>query len=138
MSKPSDSEMLLGIDYGDANIGLAIGRGDLVNPLHVIKNTNEIDSVKEINRFVIQNKIDRLIVGLPLGVDGKETPQARKVRKFAKLLKIRTKRPVEFVNEFLSTQNAIRESVELGMPKRSRSKVDHLSAALILKNYEPS
>ncbi len=128
-------EKLLGVDYGSKNIGLAFGINNLVSPLKVISGRNQQQAVSEITRCVIENKVDRVILGLPLNSEGKESTQSREVRKFGKLLRIKTKRPVKYVNEYRTTEESITEAVNLGISKKRRQKVDHLSAALIIKEY---
>jgi len=131
----SSIPILLGIDYGTTNIGLAFGVGDSVAPLKIISGKHIPTALNDISRVVLENKISKLIVGLPLTADGRETPQAKEVRKFAKLLKIRLKMPVEFVDEFGSSRDAIPAMLQMGVSKKGRQKVDDYSAAVILKNY---
>ena len=52
-------------------------------------------------------------------------------------LKIYLKQPIEFVNEYLTTQESVEKLVNQGMPQKSRKsgKKDRLSAELILKRY---
>ena len=128
-------EKLMGIDYGDSNIGLAFGINNLVSPLKVVDGANQLQALSEISRYIIENKVDRVIIGLPLTPNGKETAQSREVRKFGKLLKIRVKRPVDYVNEFRTTKESVTEAISLGISKKRRQVVDHLSAALIIKEY---
>jgi putative Holliday junction resolvase len=133
--KDNKQGVLLGIDYGERNIGLAFGRNGLVMPLKIVSDKDDESAVHEISRYIHENKVERIIVGLPLNVEGKETAQSKKVRRFAKLLKIKTKKPVEFVNEYRTTEESITEAVTLGVAKKKREKIDHFSAALILKEY---
>lgn len=69
----------LGIDYGEKNIGLAIGDNNLkiATPFSIVKN------IREIKEIIQKEKIDKIIIGLPLGFRG-ETEQTRKTREFAK------------------------------------------------------
>lgn len=128
-------EILLGVDYGEKNTGLAFGRNGLTSPLHVIQ-SGDVNVVKaEIARIVLENKVSKIIVGLPLDKDGKDTPQARIVRRFAKILKIHLKRPVEFVDEAGSSKEAVEEAIKSGLSQKSRRKDHHLAAALLLKRY---
>jgi len=129
------NELILGIDYGERNIGLSFGRNELVSPLKVISGKNDDSAITEIVRYAMENKIDRIVIGLPLNVEGKDTAQSRKVRRFTKFLKIRFKKPIDFVNEFRSTKNSKTETIRLGVSKKRRKKIDHYSAALILKEY---
>jgi putative Holliday junction resolvase len=129
------NEKLLGIDYGETNIGLAFGLNDLVSPLKIISGKNTESAISEIARYVIDNKVDKILMGLPITPDGKETMMSRKVRRFSKLLKMRTKKPLEFVNEYRTSEESVTEAVNLGISKKRRRKIDHLSAALIVKEY---
>lgn len=128
-------EKILGIDYGLSNIGLAFGINNLVSPLKVISGRDSNTAISEISRCVIENKVDKIIMGLPISADGKETPMSRKVRRFSKLLKIRIKRPVTFVNEYRTSEESVTEAINLGVSKKKRRSIDHLSAALIIKEY---
>jgi putative Holliday junction resolvase len=133
--KKDIKDILLGVDYGEAHIGVALGRNGLVSPLRVLPGKNVQNAITEIARLAQENKVNKILVGLPLTGSGKETKMSIKTRKFAKLLKIFTKKPVEFYNEFLSTKIATEEAISRGISKKRRVKVDHLSAALVLKRY---
>lgn len=128
-------DLALGIDYGSSNVGIAIGREGNVIPLTVIPAKDPAQVSKEISRIVHENKIKTVVLGLPLTLDNKETKKSLEVRRFAKTLRILLKMPVEFVNEHSTSIDSIQRSIELGMPQSSRKKIDHLSAALILKAY---
>lgn len=128
-------DFLLGIDYGETNIGLAFGRNGLVSPLKVINGKNTNTAIVEISRLLRQNHIQKIVMGLPLTAAGKETKQSLEVRKFAKILKVLTKMPVELYNEHMTTSNALNEAIMMGYSQKSRQETDHLSAAIILKSY---
>ncbi len=128
-------EILLGIDYGDTNTGLAFGRAGAVSPLTVLNSKDEGQLLAQISRFISENKVNKVIMGLPLTLNGKETNQSLKVRRFTKILKIKLKRPVEFISEFGTTQESIQRAIKSGVSRKRRQTNDHLSAALILKRY---
>ena len=134
-NRKSPEHLVLGIDYGTTNIGLALGGHGICTPLKVL-NAKELQSaIKEINKVVYENKIKTVVLGLPLTADGKETRKSLEVRRFAKQLRISLKLPIEFVNEILTTRESLERSIDLGFSEKSRRKIDHLSAAIILKNY---
>lgn len=138
IEKKADKNMgatFLGVDFGESNIGVALGRNDIVVPLEIIPSKNIQNAITQINRFVIENKVDKFVVGLPLTSDGKETKESLEVRKFARLLKAMTKRPADFQNEYGTSKQALEAAIELGTPENKRKTNDHLSAALILKLY---
>ena len=128
-------QIILGVDYGETNIGLAFGRAGFVAPLKVVSGKNSHVAVQEIARVVIENKITQIVFGLPKGVDGKETPQCLKVRQFAKLVRVYLKLPTVFVDEYMSTHEALGEAIDLNVSMKRRKSLDDLSAAIILKKY---
>src|SRR3989344_7753875 len=129
----TEHETLLGVDFGETNTGLAFGKAGLVSPIKVMPSKDIHAAIHEIGRFTIHNKVDKLVVGLPLAYDGKETPQARKVRHFIKLLKVRIKKPIVLYNEYGSTKESLKETIDYGLSQRGRRSIDHYSAAVILK-----
>lgn len=129
------NEILMGIDYGEKNIGVSFGRNNLVSPLKVVSSANIQTAIHEIARLAQQNHVTKIVVGLPLTGAGKETQISIKTRKFAKLLKIFTKKPVEFYNEYLSTKESEEAALSQGFSRNKRHSIDHLSAAIILKRY---
>ena len=54
--KNSYEEKILGIDYGEVNIGLAFGINNLVSPLKVISGRNANTAISEISRYILENK----------------------------------------------------------------------------------
>lgn len=131
----SQSEILLGIDHGDKNIGLAFGRLGLVAPLMILSNMDDVTAVTQISRVCKENKVTKIIIGLPLDANGKDTLQSKKVRHFAKVLRIYVKLPQEFVNEINSTVESFEEAFLYGVSDKTGTRIDHVSAAMILKKY---
>lgn len=129
-----EENIILGIDYGDSKIGLAIGRNGFVMPIETLKNTDEMASIHKITRIIYENKITLIVMGLPLTIENKETFQSKKTKKFAKLLKTISKKKIIYENEYLSTKYAINEGKEKKIINKKTSE-DSLSAALILKRY---
>ncbi len=134
-SSAKREQIALGIDYGETNIGLAFGRAGLVTPLKVVSGKNSHIAVQEIARVVVENKVTQLVFGLPKNSDGQETPQCLKVRQFAKLLRVYLKLPTVFVDEYMSTHEALGEAIDLNISMKRRKSLDDLSAAIILKKY---
>ena len=126
---------LIGIDFGTRNIGLSLGKNGLVAPLRTVSGASQNTAIHEISKLALMNKVDAFVVGLPLSSDGKETKLSLKVRKFVKLLKILSKKPVTFHNEFNSSQEALKEAITMGTPQRKRMANDQIAAALVLRRY---
>ena len=131
----TNEKSILGIDYGETNIGLAFGRGGEVSPLRVISGKNPHTAISVIGRVIIEHDIDIIVAGLPLTIENKETPESLKVRRFIKLLKVKIKKPVVFVNEYSTSKDATKVMLSMGVSQKRRREKDHYSAALILKRY---
>ncbi|MBN1162827.1 Holliday junction resolvase RuvX [Patescibacteria group bacterium] len=131
----TSAKTYIGIDYGETNIGIALGRNELVQPLNIIPGKNSIFAAQEITRIGMQNKVDLYVLGLPVTHDGKDTNQAKKVRKFANLLKAISKKPVEFQEELDSSREALEASIELEISQKRGQHKDHLAAGIILRRY---
>jgi putative Holliday junction resolvase len=125
----------LGIDYGERNIGLALGYNGLVMPLRTVSNKTERDALFEINKVIVENKVGNIVIGIPLTADNKETKESAIVRRFANNLKTITKRPVIFQNEFGTSKKSLEEAISLDVPQKRRHTNDHLAATLILKTF---
>lgn len=128
------ADIYLGIDYGEARIGLAFARNGLVSPIKTIENKNEVAAINEIVKVAIENRVSKVVVGVPLDYEGKDTAKARRTRVFAKKLRIFLKKPMEFVNEIESTKEAWSSAQQFGITRRG-SSIDHISAGIILKRY---
>ncbi len=131
---------ILCLDVGDKNIGLALsdslgivasGIGQLrrVGP----KRNKELEDIK---KLISQHQVDRLVVGLPISMNGEEGDQARKVRNFVHELSSGVGVPVVLFDERLSTVEAERVLREAKASPRKRRQVrDKIAATVILQNY---
>lgn len=128
-------ENILGIDYGLVNTGLAISEGGIVSPLKIVNSKNFAHLQTEISSVVVKNKITKIIIGLPVSANGSENPQSLKVRQFANNLKKYIKVPMEFMNEYGSTQEFLSNGIISNISRQRAKKNDHHSAAIILEFY---
>lgn len=124
---------LLGIDYGNRKIGLAIGddEANVAAPLEVITNEGELTVVK-LGKRVHDEDIDGIVVGVPLSQGGHHGPeQLEIVRKFIERLKLQVTVPVFEEDESYTSAESIR------MKKETKSAVeeDALAAAMILQQF---
>ncbi|OGH72268.1 MAG: hypothetical protein A3I93_03590 [Candidatus Magasanikbacteria bacterium RIFCSPLOWO2_02_FULL_43_22] len=84
----------------------------------------------ELVNLIKKEKIDKIVIGLPLGLDGKENNNTTRVRKFVDDLKKEIKIPVDFVDERFTSAQADR--MDGGMAGASR---DEKAAMVILESY---
>lgn len=124
----------LGIDYGKRKMGLAVSEGQLASIFKVIQTTSLKDSLEKISKVVDEEKIDRIVVGVPEG----ETSKLVKVfiEHLIKFLKYKPQIPeVIETDETLSSKDAKRLMIELGISRNKRRTEDAYSAALILQHF---
>ena len=125
----------LGIDHGDARIGIAATDdfGILAHPVETIDQVKG-GAIERIAQLVDLRKIQTLVVGLPLRMDGSEGSSAAKVRHFADRLHERLPIiPLIFVDETLTTSTAAAKLREAGRSaKKQKSIIDQAAAVEIL------
>jgi putative Holliday junction resolvase len=130
---------ILGIDLGDKRIGLALSdpMGWTAQGLDVIAGAGGTNNdIKRIREVVAKHEVGKVIVGLPLNMDGSAGPRAEKARAFAQRLSRSLGLPVEMWDERLTTVEAQKRLIEVDMSRaRRRQVIDQLAAILILQNY---
>ncbi|MGB0757776.1 MAG: Holliday junction resolvase RuvX [Patescibacteria group bacterium] len=119
------SEVVLGIDYGQRKIGLAIGVGSVASPYTILENTDSL--LPEIETIVKDENIGRIVVGLPVSFQKQDTESTKQAEDFIQELATTVSVPVESVDETLTSKQAQR----LG----AGSKDDATAAALLLQTY---
>jgi putative Holliday junction resolvase len=128
---------ILGIDYGDVRIGLALTDPlkIIASPFRTIQNRNNDFIIKELDFIINEKKIETLVIGLPIGLNNQETIQTKKVRLFADLIKI-LGIPIYFQDERLSSISAkkslIIQNIKTGSNK---SMIDKAAAAIFLQQF---
>ncbi|MDB4875482.1 MAG: Holliday junction resolvase [Gemmatimonadetes bacterium] len=133
----ADRGRLLGIDYGERRVGLAISdpTGTIASPAGVIvRRAGKRPPVAEIIRRAEALEARGFVMGLPLDGNGDETPRSTEARVVAGELAKRTGLPVEFIDERYSTAAALRAIREMGGKTQDRKgDVDALAAAVFLQ-----
>jgi putative Holliday junction resolvase len=130
---------LLAIDPGDKRTGLAIGDTvtRLVTPLEVIELPLNGDAlIDALARAIAANEATRVVVGLPLNMDGTEGPRAKLVRAFGERLSAKTVAEVVYQDERLTSVEADWAMAQSGLTHKGKKKRrDALAAAAILRDY---
>lgn len=128
----------LGIDHGDARIGVAISDdlGMLAHPLETIHIKEVPDPIARIAALVDSKDVGHIILGLPRNMDGSYGPAAEKVRAFAEQLRAACGCQVKLWDERLTSVAAQRSLHEAGRKvKDSREVIDQVAAQLILQGW---
>jgi len=128
----------LGLDIGDRWIGVALSDpgGILASPFSIIERTDDGQALAAITDIIDKQQVGRVVVGLPLSLDGTLSGQAEKVRDFTEKLAEQVKIPLEYRDERLTTVMAQRLKRASGGKKgRGKTRYDSQAAALILQSY---
>jgi putative Holliday junction resolvase len=122
-----DNPKILGIDYGEKRIGLAISDESVTFAREM-----EILPPKEfwnkINQIIAENGVGQIVVGWPLNMDGRETKKTREVESFKLKVERVTRLPVAVTDERLTSVMA--ENISGG-----KKNIDSLAAQILLQNY---
>jgi putative Holliday junction resolvase len=126
---------LAGLDVGTKTIGIAIcdAGWHFAGPLETIRRTRFTQDLASLRRIVDQEHARGLVVGLPLSMDGSDSPRTQSVRAFARNL-APLELPLLLWDERWSTQAVERAMIEADVSRARRAeKVDALAAAHILQ-----
>jgi putative Holliday junction resolvase len=129
---------IMGLDIGSRTIGVAISDelGMTAQGLKTIKRRSMEEDLKEISMIIAQFNIDKIVVGLPINMNGTIGKQAEMVFQWIKTLKEKISLPVETWDERLSTVEASRVLLEADLSRKKRKIViDKLAAVIILQGY---
>ncbi len=128
----------MGIDFGLARIGIALSDETkfLASPYMTYRRKNEQEDLQFFENLVKTQKVDEIICGLPLNMQGKEEEIAFKTREFMMKLKDIVNIDITYVDERMSSIMAedILKKTEKDWRKR-KEKLDSVSASIILQDY---
>jgi putative Holliday junction resolvase len=121
---------VLALDYGSARCGCALSdpTGTLVTPIDPIERPATRRGFARVTDLVRERGVDRVVVGLPLGLSGADTAQTRETRAFADRLAGAVAVPVEMYDERFTTAIAARD-------RDSRTSEDSRAAAVLLEDW---
>lgn len=129
---------VLAIDYGAKRMGLAISdrEGRFVFSAGALERRGAAQDVASLMQRIGDEKIERIVFGLPLRMSGKEGPEAAAVRSFAEKLRAACALPIDFFDERMTTLEAKRALHEAGVPsKKQKAHIDETAAAILLRAY---
>ena len=126
---------LAGLDVGTRTIGVAIcdSGWHFAGPLETIRRTKFTQDLEALRNVLDREQISGIVVGLPLSMDGSDSPRTQSVRAFARNL-APLDLPILLWDERWSTQAVERTMIEADVSRARRAeKVDALAAAHILQ-----
>ncbi len=129
---------ILGLDLGKRRIGVAIADVPTLGarPLTTLIRTSYTRDLESLRAIVADRQVRRIVLGLPLNMNGSEGPAARHARDFAGRLSQALALPVELYDERLTSFEAESRIKESSSGRKSRKlMVDQVAAALILEGW---
>jgi putative Holliday junction resolvase len=128
----------MGLDVGSKRIGLALSDelGITAQAFSTLSRTTEEKDINKLLTIARENKVEKIVVGLPKNMDGSIGKSAQKILAFVQRLKNVSRIHIEFWDERLSTVAVNRTLIEANLSRRRRKEVtDKLAAAYILQGY---
>lgn len=114
---------VLGIDWGEKRIGLALAGDSFAEPYGVVA------SFEELSRVIEREGIRQVVLGIPEG------KHERRVREFGKRIETKFGIPVMLRTEVLTSRMTLEKMIEAGRSKKDRRELDAAAAALLLQEY---
>jgi len=127
------------LDVGSKTIGVALSdpMGWIAQGIKTIRRGPTDVDCGELKKMIEEKEVSKIVVGLPLNMNGTEGPQAGAIRKFVEeMKKVIPDSPVEFWDERLSTVAAERSLLEADLSRARRKElINHMAAVQILQGY---
>ncbi len=128
---------IVAVDFGKKRIGLAISGPKQTDayPLGTIERRSIALDLADIEHRLADRQITRIVMGLPLSMDGSEGPIARAARAFAAKLGAHLRLPVDFQDERLSSFEAGERMKSSASGRRRKAALDSVAATVILEGW---
>jgi putative holliday junction resolvase len=129
---------ILALDVGEKRIGVAVSdaMNIIARGLETIERKSSEDDTRRIQSLIEDHDIAKIVVGMPINMNGTKGPSADTVEIFAGLLREKLNITVETVDERLTTVQGERILLESNVSRKKRkAAIDRLSARLILQVY---
>ena len=123
---------ILGIDYGEKNVGVALGVNDIVSPFGILQSDIQNSILKIIN----DERIEIVVIGLPY-ISGVPTKASVKIKAFGDFLKSKLPENIKlvYVDEFGTTNESSEIAVASGVSMKRRKVDDSIAACQIIKRF---
>ncbi|OGE82566.1 MAG: hypothetical protein A2846_00360 [Candidatus Doudnabacteria bacterium RIFCSPHIGHO2_01_FULL_49_9] len=117
---------IIALDYGTKRIGIALS--DETKTISFPRPYIPASEKRKLLTFIHENEVEKILLGLPKALSGKDTESTTKTRSFMVWLETETHLPVEFIDERLTTKEAMKLETD-------RELIDSLVAQKMLERY---
>ena len=119
---------ILGIDYGDKNIGLSLAEDNSIAvPYKILDNYNKEEVLEKLKDLILEENIKLIVVGMPYSLDGTENNRTKITRDFISFLEDSLNMEVKIINEQFTSK--LYEKIGI------KKDIDKYSATAILDTY---
>tara|TARA_Y100000590_G_scaffold461163_1_gene622125 strand:+ start:904 stop:1320 length:417 start_codon:yes stop_codon:yes gene_type:complete len=128
---------ILGVDYGDVRVGLALSDTTklIASPFKTIQNKNSGLLISKLKEIISENDVESIVVGFPIGMKGQDTNQTVKVKDFIQSLSTLCL-PIFLEDERLSSiaakKSLFMENIKTG---HNKEIIDQRAAAIVLQQF---
>lgn len=129
---------ILALDYGTKRIGVALSDelGWTAQPLETFERRTLDRDLAHIAELVVLHEVERVVLGVPLQLDGREGPAVRAMREFAEKLEAGISVPLILWDERMTTKAAEDLLIAADVSRKKRKgAVDRIAAALLLQSF---
>ena len=129
---------ILAVDPGSKQVGLAVSdpTGTIATALSTLPATPAETLAERIATAAAEVSAERIIIGLPLRLDGSRGPEAAAAERLAAAVRRASGLPVQMVDERLTTAAAERSLIEGGVSReKRRASIDRVAAVLLLQGH---
>ena len=138
IEKLNTSETLLGLDFGDKTIGIAVSDRSLTiaSPITTILRRGISKDLDQLFKIIEEYEVGGLVFGLPLSLNGEENQRTAKVRDFIKELNLLKKINIELYDERFSSDIIFKTMRKNSLStSKIKKKIDQQAAAYILQGF---
>jgi len=129
---------VLGIDYGEVRVGLSLSdlTQTIAKPFKTIMYKNTDDLLDQLKEIIIENEVEKLVVGVPYNMKGEDSKQTLKVKEFISFLESNLSYNIELIDERLSSIEAEKTMHKMNVKTgHNKSDIDKIAASVILQEY---
>lgn len=129
---------IMGLDVGDVRIGIAMSDElkMIASPFEVRKCKGTEEDVRYLAELAKRQNVERIVIGLPLKLDGTDSAQTIKTRAFREALDAATGIESILEDERLTSVSAEEMLIDANVKREKRKLyIDKIAAAIILKSY---